>query len=98
MPRKVEAESRKLARGTMWRRNPVLEKNLPWSLGRGPAAAPPRRAERYRVSLRQTSRLLRQQSENELLKGKVRLLEEQVAHRDAQLVAVRREWQRADPC
>ena len=39
----------------------------------------------------QTSELLRLQSENELLKGKVRLSEEQVAERDAQLVAVRRE-------
>ena len=44
----------------------------------------------------QTSELLRLQSENELLKGKVRQLEEQVADRDVQLVAVRRERQRAD--
>ena len=36
------------------------------------------------------------QSENELLKGKVALLEDQVAERDAQLVAVPRERQRAD--
>ena len=26
----------------MWRRNPLLEKNLLWSLGKGPAAAPPK--------------------------------------------------------
>ena len=44
----------------------------------------------------QTSELLRSWSENELLKGKVALLEDQVAERDAQLVAVRGERQRAD--
>ena len=40
--------------------------------------------------------LVRVQSENELLKGKVKLLEDQVADRDAQLVGVRCERQRAD--
>ena len=35
-------------RARMWRRNRLLEKNLPWSLGRGPVAAPPRRPERCR--------------------------------------------------
>ena len=45
----------------------------------------------------QTSELVRQRSENELLKGKlVALLEEQVRERDAQLAPVRGERQRAD--
>ena len=44
----------------------------------------------------QTSELVRQRSENELLKGKVALLEEQVRERDAQLAAVRGERKRAD--
>ena len=35
-------------------------------------------------------------SENELLKGKVALLEDEVAERDTQLAAVRGERQRAD--
>ena len=43
----------------------------------------------------QISELLRLRPENELLKGKVALLEDQVAEHDAQLVAVRRERQRA---
>ena len=44
----------------------------------------------------QTSELLRLQSENELLKGKGKLFEDQVADRDAQLVDVCRERQPAD--
>ena len=44
----------------------------------------------------QTSELLRVRSENELLKGKVALLEDQVAERDTQLAAVRGGRQRAD--
>ena len=44
----------------------------------------------------QTSELVRVRSENELLKGKVALLEDQVAERDTQLAAVRGERQRAD--
>ena len=44
----------------------------------------------------QTSELLRLRSEDELLKGKVALLEYQVAERDAQLVAVCGARQRAD--
>ena len=44
----------------------------------------------------QTSELVRQRSENELLKGKLALLEDQVRERDAQLAAVRGERQRAD--
>ena len=44
----------------------------------------------------QTSELLQLQLENELLNGKVRLLEEQVADRDAQLIALRRERRWAD--
>ena len=44
----------------------------------------------------QTFELVRQRSENKLLKGKVALLEEQVRERDAQLAAVRGERQRGD--
>ena len=44
----------------------------------------------------QTSELLRLQSENELPKGRVKLLADQEADSDAQLVGVRRERQRAD--
>ena len=44
----------------------------------------------------QTSELVRQRSENELLKGKVVLLEDQVRERDAQLAAVCGERQWAD--
>ena len=42
-----------------------------------------------------TSELLRQRPENELLKGKVALLEDQVRERDTQLAAMRGERQRA---
>ena len=82
----------------MWLRNPLLKINLPWSLGRGPAAAPPKAPGKVpRVTpTGQTSELLRLQSENELLKGKVALQAYQVAEHDAQLVVVRRERQRAD--
>ena len=44
----------------------------------------------------QTSGLVRQRSEHELLKGKVALLEDQVRERDAQLAAVPGERQRAN--
>ena len=44
----------------------------------------------------QTSELVRVRSENELLKGKVALLEDQVREREARLAAVRGERQRAD--
>ena len=44
----------------------------------------------------QKSELLRLQSQNELQKGKVKLLKDQVADCDAQPVAARRERQRAD--
>ena len=44
----------------------------------------------------QTSELVRLRWENELLKGKVGLLEDQVAEQDTQLAAVRGERQRAD--
>ena len=44
----------------------------------------------------QTSELVRVRSENELLKGKVALPEDQVRERDAQVAAVRGERQRAD--
>ena len=82
----------------MWHRNPLVERNRPWSLGRGPVAAPPWRREKAPsvTPARQTSELLRLQSGNELLKGKVKLLEDQVADRDAQLAGVRRERQWAD--
>ena len=82
----------------MWRRKPLFEKNLPPSLGKGRAAAPPKAPGKAPgvTPARQTSKLLRLQSENELLKGKVRLLEEQVSDGDAQLVAVHREREKAD--
>ena len=48
------------------------------------------------LSGRANVRLVRQRSENDLLKGKVALLVEQVRERDAQLAAVRGERQRAD--
>ena len=44
----------------------------------------------------ETAELLRLHSENELLRGQVKLLEDQVADRDAQLAAVRRDRKRAD--
>ena len=98
MSHKVEAEARKLAQGEFGLRNHVLEKHLPWCLSRGPAAAPPKVPGKVSgvTPARQTSELLRLRSEKELLKGKVALLEDQVAERDAQLVAVRGERQRAD--
>ena len=98
MSRKVEAEARKLAQGedvisessddekssvVPGKRSHVRPLKAP---GKVPGVTPAGR----------TSELLRLQSENELLKGKVALLEDQVAERDAQLVAVRRERQRAD--
>ena len=81
----------------MWRRNPLLGKNRPWSLGRGPAATPKAPGKAPGVTLAgQTSEVPRLQLENELLKRKVKLLEDQAADRDAQLAGVRRERQQAD--
>ena len=57
----------------MWFENPLLEKDLPWSPGKVPGVTP----------AGQTSEVLRLRSENEFLKGKVALLEDQVAERDA---------------
>ena len=82
----------------MWLRNPLLEENPPCSRRRGAVAAPPK------VPMKvpgvspagQTSELVRVRSENELLKGKVALLEDEVREREAQLAAVRGERQRAD--
>ena len=78
----------------MWRQNPLLEKDRLWSLGRGPLKVPGKVP--GVTPVKQMSELLRLQSENVLVKGNVKLLQDQVADRDAQLVAARCEKQRAN--
>ena len=98
MSRKVEGEARKLARGE----DVALESSagkkssmVPGQRSRGPPPKAPQNVPGV-TPTGQTSELLRLQSENELLKGKVKQLEDQVVYRDAQLVGVRCERQRTD--
>ena len=67
----------------MWHRNPLLEKKssvVPGKRTRGRPPKGPGNAPGV-TPAGQTSKLLRLQSENELLKGKLKLLEDQVAAR-----------------
>ena len=85
-------------RARMLLRNPLPEENPPWSLGSGPVAAPLRCPGRCWESIRPGKRPSwcgcgRRMS---CRKGKVALLENQVAERDTQLAAMRVERQRAD--
>ena len=100
MVRKVEAEARKVAEA-------MGEDVASESSAGGKSSVLPAKRARGRppkVPVKvpgvspagQTSELVRQRSENELPKGKVALLEDQVRERDAQLAAVRGERQRAD--
>ena len=98
MSRKVEAKAQKLAQGedvasesSVGKGSPVV----PWNRSRGRPPKVPGKVPGV-TPAGQTSELLWLWSENELLKGKVALLEDQVLERDAQLVAMRRERQRAE--
>ena len=100
MVRKVEAEARKVAEAqgedvasesSARGKSPVLPVKRaccrpPKVPGKVPGVSP----------AGQLSELVRLRSENELLKGKVALLEDQVREREAQLAVVRGERQRAD--
>ena len=68
---------------------------VPWKRSRGRPPKAPGKVPGV-TPAGQTSELVRLQLENELRKGKVALLEDKVAERDAQLVAVRRERQGVD--
>ena len=100
MLRKVEAETRNVAEGEGEdvAFESLLEENPPFSRRRGAVAAPLKVPGKVPgvSSAGQTSELVRLRSENELLKGMVGLLEDQVVERDTQLAAVRGERQRAD--
>ena len=65
-------------------------------LGRPPKATGKEVRAQGGTAAGQTAELLQLQSENDLLKGKVRLLEDKGTERDAQLVAPRCERQWAD--
>ena len=82
----------------MWRRNPLLEKKTAMVPGNRTRGSPPKAPGKAPgvTPAGQTSELLRPQSENELLKGKVKPLEDHVLDRYAEVVAVRRKRQRAD--
>ena len=100
MVRKVEAEARKVAEATgedVASESSAGGKSsvLPAKRARGRPPKVPAKVQGVSPA-GQTSELVRQRLENELLKGKVALLEEQVRDRDAQLAAVRGERQRAD--
>ena len=98
--RKVEGEARKVAEA---KGEDVASQS---SAGGKPSVLPAKRARGRPPKVPgkvpgvspagQTSELLRVRSENELLKGKVGLLEDHVAERDTQLAAVRGERQRTD--
>ena len=96
--RKVEAEARKWPRVRMLHRNPLLEKKRSMVPGQRSRGRPPKAPGKVPgvTPAGQTSELLRLQSENELLKLKVKLLENQVANCDGELGGVHRERQRAD--
>ena len=98
MSRKVEAEARKLAQGEDVASESSARKKLSVVPGKRTRGRPPKAPGKAPgvTPAGQTSELLRLQSQNELLKGKVKLLSDQVADRDAQLDGVRRERQRAD--
>ena len=101
MSRKVAAEARKLAHGEDVASESSAGKKSSVVPGKRSRGCPPNatgkevRAQGV-TPAGQTSELLRLQSDNESLKGKVKVLEDQVADPDAQLAAVRRERQRAD--
>ena len=95
MLRKVEAEARKVAEP---QGKDVASES---SAGAKSSVLPAKRARNRpprgaREGAGQTSELVRLRSDNELLKWKVGLLEDQVAERDTQRAAVRGERQRAD--
>ena len=98
MSRKVEAEARKLAQGNDVASESSARKKSSVVSGKRSRGRPPKAPGKVPgVTLAgQTSELLQLQSHNELLKGKVALLEDQVAAHDTQHVAVRRKRQRAD--
>ena len=98
MSRKVEAHARKLAQGKDVASESCAEKKSSVVFGKRSHGRPPKAPGKVPgvTPAGQTSELLRLQLENELLKGKVALLEDQVAEREAQLVTVCRERQRAD--
>ena len=93
MSRKVEAEARKLAEGEDVASDSSAGKKSSVVPGKRPRGRPPKAPGKVTgdTTARQTSQQLWLQSENELWKGKVGVLEDQVAERDAPLVAVRRE-------
>ena len=98
MSRKVEAEARKLAHGEDVASESSGRNKSSLVRGKQSRGRPPKASGKVPgvTPAGQASELLRLQSGNELLKGKVALLGDQVAERDAQLVAVGRERQRAD--
>ena len=98
MSHKVEAEARKLAEGENVASESSAGKKSSVVPGKRSRGRPPKAPGRVPgvTPAGQTSEVVRLQLENELLKGKVALLEDEVAERDAQLVAVCRERQRAD--
>ena len=100
MVRKVEAKARKVAEAMgkdVASESSARGKSsvLPAKRARGRPPKVPAKAPGVSPG-GQTSQLVRQRSENEVLKGKVALLKAQVRERDAQLAAVRGERQRAD--
>ena len=98
--RKVEAEARKV--GEAHGEDVASESSaggkssvLPAKRARGRPPKVPGKVPEVALAGK-TSELVRVRSENQLLKGKVGLLEDQVRERDTQLAAVRGERQRAD--
>ena len=96
--RKVEAEAQKLAQGEDVASESSAGKKSSVVTGKRSCGRPPKAPGKVPgvTPAGQTSELLRLQSDNELLKGMVALLQDQVAERNAQLVAVCRDRQRAD--
>ena len=93
----LEAEARKLAHNEDVASESSAGKKSSVVPGKRSPKAPGKEVRAQGVTpAGQTSELLRLQSDNELLKGKVKLLEDQVAARDAQLGPVHRERQRGD--
>ena len=101
MSRKAKAEAQKLrqvegvASVSSFGKKPSILLGKRTQRGRPPKATGKEVRAQSVTPAGRTAELLRLQSENELLKGEVQLLEDQVRDRDAQLVAARCEGQRA---